>query len=266
MVKLAKLKKILRELKSVVIAFSGGLDSTFLLKIAVDTLGKDKVIAVIARSETYPDSEYKEARHLARRIGAKCFAIRTKELELRKFKDNPVNRCYYCKRELFSALRKIKELRGFMHLIDGANFDDLKDVRHGMKAARELGVRSPLLEARVTKEEIRRYSKRLRLPTWNKPSFACLASRVPFNSRITKEALSAINAAESSMREMGFRQVRVRKHGDIARIEIYREDFPRLLSKDAGSLVASLKKLGFKYVSLDLEGYRTGSMHEAVKI
>ena len=265
MLKFAKLKKILRELKSVVIAFSGGLDSTFLLKVAVDTLGKDKVIAVIARSETYPEWEYKEALGLSKKIGAKCVTIHTKELAIKNFKDNPVNRCYYCKKELFKSLHRIKELRGFTHLIDGANFDDLKDVRYGMKAARELGVRSPLLEARVTKGEIRRHSKRLKLPTWDKPSFACLASRFPFNNRITKRALSVIDAAESSMREMGFRQVRVRKHGDIARIEIFREDFPRLLKRDPGALIRRLKKLGFKYVSLDLEGYRTGSMHEAIK-
>lgn len=262
--KIKKLKKILKSLKSVVIAYSGGVDSTFLLKMAFDTLGKRNVLAVTARSETYPYSEYEEAKRLAKSIGAKHITIHTKELNIRNFKSNPVNRCYYCKSELFKELNDMRKARNFKFVLDGTNYDDLKDVRYGRVAAKELGVKSPLLEANITKADIRKFSKELDLPTWNKPSFACLASRFPFHDNITKGDLARIDKAESFLRRLGFKQVRVRLHKDIARLEFYKEDFNKILNDNVRNKITQrLKNLGFKYISLDLEGYRTGSMHEA---
>ena len=261
--KLNKLKKILKSLKSAVIAYSGGLDSTFLLKAAIDELGKKNVLAVTARSETYPYSEYVEAKRIVKKIGARHLTIGTNELKLINFKSNPENRCYYCKKELFKKLDGIRKNRGFNFVLDGTNYDDLKDVRYGRKAARELGVRSPLLEARMTKDAIRKFSKRLKLPTWDKPSFACLASRIPFNSEITKTELKKINEAETYLRRLGLKQVRVRLHKDVARLEVFKSDFARAL-KLRDLIVRRLKKIGFVYVTLDLCGYRTGSMHEGV--
>lgn len=257
-----KLKNILKNLQSAVLAYSGGLDSTFLLKTAVDALGKDNVLAVTARSETYPYSEYRDAVKFAKKIGARHITINTSELDIENFKSNPVNRCYYCKKELFKKMGEIKKRYGLKYVLDGANYSDLKDVRHGMKAAKELGIRSPLLEAKIGKEDIRRLSRALNLPTWNKPSFACLASRFPFGEHITKKDLERIEKAESVLRRLGFKQVRVRLHKDIARLEFYKSDFRKVLNeKTLHTIVAKLKSLGFKYISLDLEGYRTGSMH-----
>ncbi len=259
-----KLQGILRELKRVVIAYSGGLDSTFLLKVALDTLGRTNVVAVTARSETYPESEYKCAQEMASRMGAQHVTVHTKELEIRRFTRNPVNRCYYCKRELFKKLTDIARTRNLAHVIDGTNYDDLKDVRYGMKAARELGVRSPLLEARIGKDLIRRLSRSLGLPTWSKPSCACLASRFPFNEEINEAMLLKIERAERYVRTIGIRQVRVRVHKDIARIETYVDDIPKVV-RSRKRIAAFLKKLGFVYVTVDLEGYRTGSMHEPMR-
>jgi len=261
--KIEHLKKILLGLKKVVVAYSGGLDSTFLLKVAIDTLGRENVLAVTARSETYPYSEYIEAKRIAKRIGVGHLTIKTDELKLRNFKSNPVNRCYYCKEELFKKLGEIRKKCGFNYALDGTNYDDLKDVRHGRKAALELGVRSPLLEARMTKDDIRKLSKRLKLPTWDKPSFACLASRIPFNSKITKTDLKKINEAETYLRRFGLKQVRVRLHKDIARIEVLKSDFDKVL-KLQDLIVRRLKEIGFIYITLDLCGYRTGSMHEGL--
>jgi uncharacterized protein len=257
-----KLNEILKGIGSVVVAYSGGLDSTFLLKAAIDALGPENVLAVTARSETYPASEYYEARRIARKLGARHITIRTSELDIKNFKDNPVNRCYYCKKELFKKLDRIKKAHKMGYLLDGTNLDDLNDVRHGRRAAKELGVRSPLLDARITKDDIRRLSKELKLPTWDKPSFACLASRIPFNSRITEARLKRVEESEEYLRGLGFRQVRVRLHGDIARIEVDRDDFNRML-RLSSRIIGKLKKMGFIYVALDLAGYRTGSMHEA---
>ena len=263
MKKIDELKEILIDLRRVVVAYSGGLDSTFLLKAAIDTLGKDNVIAVTARSKTYPLSEYREARATAKRFGAKHLTINTRELDIKNFRANPVNRCYYCKKELFKRLNAIKERYGMEHVVDGTNSDDLKDIRHGSKAAGEEGVKRPLLEAEITKDDIRKFSKNLRLSTWNKPSFACLASRFPFNERITMAGLKKIEDAEGRMRGMGFKQVRVRLHGKTARIEVP-EKALSLGLKLKDRIVKDLKDLGFVYVTLDLEGYRTGSMHEEV--
>lgn len=261
--KISRLEKILKGLKSVVVAYSGGLDSTFLLKFAVDALGRDNVLAVTARSKTYPASEYREAKDLAKKIGARMVTISTDELKDRRFKTNPVNRCYYCKSELFCKLSDIAKRNKKTAVLDGTNRDDLKDIRHGRKAASEYGVRSPLLEAGLTKNDIRVHSKRLGLSTHDKPSFACLASRIPFGSAISAGNLARIDKAEGLLKKLGFRQVRVRLHGDIARIEIDKIDIPRAL-KSANMIVKNIKKLGFVYVTLDLAGYRTGSMHETM--
>lgn len=262
MSKVDRLRKILRGMGRVVVAYSGGLDSTFLLKVAIDALGKENVIAVTARSETYPVSEYKEARMLATRLGARHITILTKELAIRNFKENPVNRCYYCKKELFKKLDGLRKKYGMSYVLDGTNFDDLKDVRHGRKAAAELGIGSPLLEAKMGKSDIRKLSKKLKLPTWDKPSFACLASRFPFHSTISKKGLNRVGAAEDFLRSLGIRQIRVRAHGEIARLEVLPQDFRKLISS-RDLIVRKLKQLGFIYVSMDLRGYRTGSMHEA---
>jgi TIGR00268 family protein len=245
------------------VAYSGGLDSTFLLKVAIDALGRDNVLAVTARSETYPISEYKEARAIVKEFGARHITINTRELDIKNFRSNPVNRCYYCKKELFKILNTLRNRYGMGHIVDGTNLDDLKDIRHGSLAAKEEGVKRPLLEARITKKDIRKFSKNLRLPTWDKPSFACLASRFPFNDRITIAGLKKIEAAEDRMHKMGFRQVRVRLHGNTARIEVPKNSLSLGL-KLKDRIVRDLKRLGFIYVTLDLEGYRTGSMHREI--
>ena len=264
MKRLEKLQDILKSLRRVVVAYSGGLDSTFLLKVAIDTLGKDNVLAVTARSETYPDSEYKEAKDIADKLGARHLTIRTKELKIKNFKSNPVDRCYYCKKELFKRLDSICDKHKMNYIIDGANLDDLKDIRYGDRAAKEVGVKRPLSEAKITKDDIRKFSKRMKLPTWDKPSLACLASRVPFNNKITKDGLYKIEKAEEVIRGLGFKQVRVRLHGSIARIEVPEEELD-LGMKFRRLILNKLKELGFIYVALDLEGYRTGSMHEVTK-
>lgn len=259
-----KLKNILKKLDRVVVAYSGGIDSTFLLKVSIDTLGRDNVLAVTAFSQTYPYSEYKEAKRMARLLGAKHLTIYTNEMKVEKFRSNPVNRCYYCKKELFKALNEVRDKHNMKYVVDGTNLDDLKDIRYGSKAAKELGVRKPLLEAGITKKYIRSISKKMRLPVWDKPSSACLASRFPFNSAITKAGIDRIYKAENFMRKLGFRQVRVRMHDVIARIEIPEKDLD-LGMRFKESITKRLKKLGFIYVALDLEGYRTGSMHEVQK-
>ncbi|MDP2913100.1 MAG: ATP-dependent sacrificial sulfur transferase LarE [Candidatus Omnitrophota bacterium] len=261
--KVKKLNELLQQLKRVVVAYSGGLDSTFLLKMAVDTLDKDNVLAVTARSETYPLAEYKEAKKYARLMGVEHLTIHTSELAIKNFASNPVNRCYYCKKELFKKLDSIKRRHRMSHVVDGTNLDDLKDIRHGRLAAGELGVRSPLLEAGLTKSDIRKFSRDLGLPTWDKPSFACLASRFPFRSRIDRAGLLRVDRAEAFLHGLGFKQVRVRIHNDTARVEVMKGDFARAV-KSSDLIVRELKKLKFVYVTLDLAGYRTGSMHEAV--
>lgn len=262
--KLDNLKGIIRDLGSVVVAFSGGVDSTFLLKVAHDVLG-DKVIAITARSSTYPEREFNEAKQYAEKIGVKHIIILSEELDIDGFSKNPINRCYYCKHELFSKIKEIANEYSLDHVIDGSNFDDIGDFRPGMKAARELEVRSPLKDAEFTKDDIRVMSKKMEIPTWNKPAFACLSSRFPYGNEITKDKLKMVELAEQFMMDIGFRQVRVRHHGKIARIEVTQEDRKKFFNEELMDQIGQkLKEIGFAYVTLDLLGYRTGSMNEVL--
>lgn len=262
--KLVELKQLLESIGSVVIAFSGGVDSTFLSKVAFNVLG-DNALAVTATSATYPQVEFKEAKQLAKDIGIRHEIIVSEELDIPEFSSNPPNRCYYCKGELFSKLREIADQHRLTHIADGTNADDVYDHRPGLQAAAEQGVRSPLKESNLTKSDIRELSQRMNLPTWNKPSFACLASRFPYGSTITREKLTIVDEAEQFLRELGIQQFRVRHHDQIARIEISLEDMEKFISDGIREqIVEKFKELGYTYVTLDLSGYRTGSMNEVL--
>jgi len=251
----------------VVIAFSGGVDSTFLLKTARDVLGADKVLALTATSPTYPSHEFNESVKLAKELGVKQLVVDSNELEIPGFADNPPQRCYHCKKELFEiCLHKAAEL-GYREVLDGSNLDDLDDYRPGRQAAIELKIRSPLLEAGLTKNEIRELSRRQGLATADKQPFACLASRFPYGTRITAEKLSQVDRCETFMRENGFHTFRVRYHDEVARIEVALDELAKIIEDDMRSrLLSAFKAAGFTYVSLDLQGYRTGSMNEGTAL
>jgi uncharacterized protein len=259
--KLQELKRLLAESGGILVAYSGGVDSTLLLRVAQEVLG-ERALAVTATSETYPDHEVQAAIRLAEEMGVRLRVIHTTELDRAEFAANPPERCYYCKGELFGKLVAIAREEGLPVVADGANLDDRDDFRPGARAAAELGVRSPLREVGLTKAEIREISRELGLPTWDKPSFACLASRFPYGSEITRDRLTQVAEAERLLRALGLRQLRVRHHGDVARIEVDPADFAVLIASESRARITEeLHRLGFLYVTLDLDGYRTGSMN-----
>jgi len=262
--KLESLEDILARMKSVLIAYSGGVDSTFLLKVARDALG-EKAVAAMAISPIYPSSELEMARKMAKRLRVRLILIHTKELTNENFCQNSLERCYFCKKELFSRLSKIASKYNLSFILDGSNYDDSSDFRPGTKAAEEFGVRSPLQEVLLTKEDIRLLSKKMHLSTWNKPSLACLSSRIPYGEKITEEKLRRIEKAENFLKDLGIKQLRIRDHNNIARVEVMREDMLKLFQGSvADRIITRFKDLGYTYVTLDLEGYRIGSMNEVL--
>ncbi len=264
--KYERLKSLLGEMGKVLVAFSGGVDSSFLLKVAVDVLGEN-VLAVIASSETYPEKERDEAVKLAEKLNVRYKIIQTKELDNPDFSNNPPERCYFCKIELFSKLRDIAETENIPYVLDGSNYEDISDFRPGAKAAEELGIRSPLKEVGLVKGEIRQLSRNFNLPTWDKPAMACLSSRFPYFTEIEPESLKQVALAEEYLRELGFNQVRVRHHGQIARVEVNPQEFAKIIDDDVRKkIIKNFKKFGFIYISLDLAGFRSGSMNEPLDL
>jgi len=263
--KTQKLKEIFQSMGKVVVAFSGGADSTLLLRIAQDTLGNKNVLAVTALSPLYPERELAGVKKMIETLGARHRLIESNELEIPGFSKNPSNRCYYCKDKLFRELLDIAREEGIPFVAEGSTLDDDKDHRPGRMAIQELGIRSPLKEAMFTKIEVRKLSKGLGLPTWDKPSFACLASRFPYGEEITEEGLRMVDEAEDFLFGLGFKQVRVRHYGNLARIEILKEEMARLMNGSLREKVVNhLKEIGYLYITLDLQGFRSGSMNEVL--
>jgi pyridinium-3,5-biscarboxylic acid mononucleotide sulfurtransferase len=262
--KLSDLETLLRDTNGAIIAFSAGVDSTFLLKIAYSVLG-ERAIALTAASPTVPPGEFEAAKEFARTLGCRHIVIDSNELANPSFAKNPSNRCFFCKDELYRLCREQAEKLNIPVIVDGTNLDDLKDHRPGLKAAKEWGIRHPLVEAQMTKDDIRRYSRALDLPTWDKPSSPCLSSRFPYGTEINLDRLRKIGACELYLKELHFREFRVRYHGDLARIELSAREIARFFDEATRqAVVKRFKEIGFNYVSLDLQGYRTGSMNEAL--
>ena len=261
--KLESARAIVRGLDSVLVAFSGGVDSSLLLKLALAEL-HDNAVAVLASSPAYPESEQQEARNLAAQLGARLVEVSTAEVELEAYRRNNPDRCFHCKEELFETLEPIRTDLGLQHIAYGATADDAGDHRPGHGSAVRRGIRFPLLEAGMGKAEIRAAARRMGLPNWNKASFACLSSRIPHGTEVTVEALRQIELAEASIKALGFKQVRVRHHGDVARIEVESEEIARLL-ENREQVVDAVRAAGYKFVSLDLEGYSSGSLNRTWK-
>jgi pyridinium-3,5-biscarboxylic acid mononucleotide sulfurtransferase len=252
------------QLESVIVAFSGGVDSTFLGWAARDALG-DRALLVTADSESYAEGELDETRRLAERIGLRHLVVQTRELDNPGYAENPPNRCFFCKEELFTRLAAVAADQGFHHLVYGATVDDLGDHRPGMVSARQRGVKAPLIEAELGKAEIRALSRAAGLPTWDKPAMACLSSRFPYGTAITAEKLRQVDRAEAIVRDHGFREFRVRHHGDLARLEVALAELPRLWEEGrADAIAAGLRELGFVHVTVDLRGFRSGSLNDAL--
>lgn len=259
-----KLEEYLKELGSIAVAFSSGVDSTFLLKVAKNVLN-DNVIAVTARSASFPKRELDEATEFCKKEGIRQLFVDIDEMSIEGFRKNPVNRCYYCKHEVFTRITEAAVNCGIKYVAEGSNIDDNGDYRPGLKAVEELGIKSPLRYAGLTKSEIRVLSKELGLPTWEKPSFACLASRFVYGEAITEEKLGMVDRAEQMLLDLGFKQFRVRVHGNIARIEVLPEEISKLMEETVRSAVYKrFKEIGFDYVTMDMAGYRTGSMNETL--
>lgn len=261
--KYARLKAILQEMGSVIVAYSGGVDSSFLLKAAYDVLGP-KAVGVMGISETVPADQIVEARKLAEEIGVPFLTVNTEEFHKEEFVSNSKDRCFHCKSELFTKLWQVAREHGINYVLDGCNADDAGDYRPGMQAGRKLGVRSPLLEAGMTKQDIRDSSRELGLPTWNKPASPCLSSRFPYGTRITLEGLAKVEKAEQYLKTLGFAQLRARYHENVLRIEVDQDSMIRLLEL-SGQIVGYMKSIGFTFVTLDLAGYRMGSANEMLQ-
>ncbi len=262
--KLTKLQQLLTQMGSVLIAYSGGVDSTFLLKVAALTLPKDRLLAVTANSPTYPRLELLKARSLTKKLLVRHKIIKTQELKDKRFVSNPPNRCYFCKKELFSRLKSLAQEFHLEYVVDASSLSDRMDFRPGDRAKKEFHIRSPLAEAGLNKEEIRSLSKSLGLATWNQPAQACLASRIPYGKRILPVVLSRVEQAEAYLKRLGFQQVRLRHYNGLCRIEVGRNEIQEFFSRRE-AIVKKLKRLGYHYVTLDLEGYRTGSMNEILR-
>jgi len=263
--KYARLREICRDLGSTLVAFSAGVDSTLLLKVCVDELGPERAVAVTAVSESYPSHELAQAKRLSRDIGARLILVDTNELADENYASNPTNRCFYCKQELFTTIFPVAQREALDVVVYGANLDDTGDFRPGMQAAKQMGARAPLLEAELGKPEIRAISRALELETWDKPAFACLSSRIPYGERVTEDKLQQIDEAEVFLVSEGFRQVRVRHHGEIARIEVPGSETARFFTEGRNERIsARLKEIGFRYVTVDLQGYRSGSLNEGL--